>query len=316
MDPEIDRLKKKVENYPSPSAYNRLAELLRQNNDHDTVVQVCRRSIREFKRKSKAYVSLAESYLDNGQRNEAIELLQNALEQDPRSSEALIVLANIHEAKGTPQEAVAFLQKALELNPDNGEIQARIDKLNSAVAASPAPAQQQETYRRETGTIDMSDMSVAMTTSSSGVSFDVAGPRTSAPVGAAAPQAAAAPAPSAAASPAPVANPLSALLNEPGVKGVVISDDQGRVVSSENMGDNQDSYFAALAHEMSQSCEEALGHLQHAPLANWSVNTEQGLLLAFRRNPALTLLVNAESTCKVAMIELRARQALIDLGGA
>ena len=78
----------------------------------------------------------------------------------------------------------------------------------------------------------------------------------------------------------------------------------------------QANYFAALAHEVSNSCEESLGHLQHAPMANWSVTTDNGLLLAFRRNPALTLLVSADTSCKVAMIELRARQALIDLGGA
>ena len=48
VDPEIERLRKKVENYPSPSAYNRLAELLRDNKDDDGVIQVCRRSMREI----------------------------------------------------------------------------------------------------------------------------------------------------------------------------------------------------------------------------------------------------------------------------
>ena len=97
---------------------------------------------------------------------------------------------------------------------------------------------------------------------------------------------------------------------------MVVSDDQGRVVSSEQIDDTQATLFAALALEVSTSCSDALAHLQQAPLANWSVATDQGQLLAFQRNPHMTLLVQASSDCKVAMIELRARQALIDLGGA
>ena len=311
VDPEIERLRKKVENYPSPSAYNRLAELLRDNNDDDGVIQVCRRSMREFKRNSKAYVILAQVYVNQGKRPDAVELLQDAIAQDPRSIDAFSLLADIHEAKGSPQEAVSYLQKALELSPGNGAFESRIQKLSSGVQSAAAPAV--AAGKPESGTIDMTGMSVSMTSSATEVSFDAPAPRTSAPVSS--PAAAAAPAATAPAA-TPTASPLAPLLAETGIQGIVVADDQGRVVSSELVDEGKANYFAALAHEVSNSCEESLGHLQHAPMANWSITTDNGLLLAFRRNPALTLLVSADTTCKVAMIELRARQALIDLGGA
>ena len=47
MESEIDRLRKKVENFPSPSSYNRLAELLHlEKADADAEV-VCRKCIKE-----------------------------------------------------------------------------------------------------------------------------------------------------------------------------------------------------------------------------------------------------------------------------
>ncbi|NRA37026.1 MAG: tetratricopeptide repeat protein [Planctomycetes bacterium] len=339
VDPEIERLRKKVENYPSPSAYNRLAELLRDNNDPDGVEQICKRSIRDFKRNSNAYLILAHQYLDLGKRPQATDLLENAVQQDPRCVEALNLLVNIYEAKGDPQVAINCLQKILVIKPDDAETNARLAKLAAGVtpatSAAPAPA-----GRNESGTIDMSAMPTALGTSvgaSPAVSADISAgaraaadeaipfeftPRTSAPISASSPATAAAPSPApaptpvAAPAPAVVSNPLSALLSEAGVLGVVVADDQGRVVSSEKFTDGQDTYFAALAHEVNLSSEEALGFLRQAPMASWAISTDKGQLLAFRRNPALTLLVSASSDCKVAMVELRARQALIDLGGA
>jgi tetratricopeptide (TPR) repeat protein len=292
VDPEIERLRKKVENYPSPSAYNRLAELLQQNNDHDGVVQVCRRCIREFKRNGKAYIILAEVYLEQGKRSDAIESLNEAITQDPRSIDALSLLADVHVSAGHPQDAITCLHKVLDLKPGDGEIEARIAKISQGPSSAPAPA-----GRNDSGTIDMTGMAISMTSAS----------RTST-----------APATATATAPAPAqqVSPLAALLNEAGVKGVVVSDDQGRVVSAERMANGKDTIFAAMALEVSSSCTDALQHLQHAPLASWTVATDEGVLLAFQRNPKMTLLVHASSDCKVAMVELRARQALIDLGGA
>ncbi len=307
MDPEIERLRKKVENYPSPSAYNRLAELLRDSKDYDGVKSVCTRCIREFKRNGTAYIILAEVYINQGNHSDATSLLEDAIKQDPRSAEAFCMLASAHEASGATQDAIACLHKALDLKPGDAEIQERISKVSTSAPSAPAPA-----GRTDSGTIDMTGMSLSMSSgaasapaaASEPIAFD-AQPRTSAPVNAPAP-----------APQAKAANPLSALLDEAGVIGVVVADDQGRVVSSEQMADGQETVFAALAHEVSTGCEEALNHLQQAPLANWSVTTPSGLLMAFRRNAELTLLVQAKSDCKIAMIELRARQALIDLGGA
>lgn len=317
VDPEIERLRKKVENYPSPSAYNRLAELLRENHDPDGVEQICKRSIRDFKRNSNAYIILSQQYLDLGKRPQAVELLETAVEQDPRCVQALTLLANICEAKGDPQTAVNYLQKMLLLRPDNVELSARIEKLSAGIGA-PAAHPSAAAGRNESVTIDMSAMPTSLGTSagaSAGASaaanaplaFDFT-PRTGSPI--------TTPAQTHVAAPQAVRNPLSALLSETGVLGVVVADDQGRVVSSEKLEAGIETYFAALAHEVSHSSEEALGFLHQAPMSSWAIGTEYGQLLAFRRNPALTLLVYASNDCKVAMIELRARQALIDLGGA
>ena len=68
MESEIERLRKKVENFPSASLYNRLAELARQAGNSEEAEDICRRCIKEFPRNGQAYVILAEIEAARGAR--------------------------------------------------------------------------------------------------------------------------------------------------------------------------------------------------------------------------------------------------------
>ena len=81
MESEFERLRKKVENYPSASAYNRLAELARLNKDDPEAERICQRCLKEFPRNGQAYVILAEIALAAGRSDDALKSLHLAVER-------------------------------------------------------------------------------------------------------------------------------------------------------------------------------------------------------------------------------------------
>ena len=84
MSIELDRLREKVHNYPSPSSYNRLISLLLAASEIDQAESFCKRSMRDFPRNAQAYMFLADIELQRNNLPNVQTLLHKAVTQDPR----------------------------------------------------------------------------------------------------------------------------------------------------------------------------------------------------------------------------------------
>lgn len=286
MESEFDRLRKKVENYPSASAYNRLAELARMNQDDAEAERICQRCIKEFPRNGQAYVVLAEIALGSGKREEALKHLHNAIERDSRSYAGHRLLAELY-ATEHPAKALHHLRQILVFRPNDPPTVQKIEQISRAAGATGAlPPAQPMRQATPLGTPIVTPGAVAALPAK------------------------------ATTSPASRTAAFSALCSEHGVRGAVIADHQGRVVVTQGLPDGHADLLAALAAEITAAATAGSKHLGQDQVASWLVEGEQGQVLAFKRDNLLTLAVLADPGVRAALLELRARQALIDLGAA
>jgi len=292
VDAELERLRKKVENYPSPSAYTRLAELLREAGALDDAQRICNRCAKEFPRNGRAFVILAGIHKDRGDQNAGVSELERAINGDPRSIEARCMLADCYAEAGRGGEAAAQLQQAQALRPDDPEIKQRLAHLNAGGgAAEPQPAAGQPAggaspFAANTGkTVDLSGAG-ALTTMAQQSAAAAAGPDTA----------------------------LAALCELHGVNGACVVDQHGRTVLSRGLESGQDDLLAALAADLNSAAEQTVATIgSTTPLQTWILNAQDGQALGFRRS-GLSLVALADNEVKAAMLELRARQVLLDLG--
>ncbi len=313
MESELDRLRKKVENFPSASMFNRIAELARQAGDKDGAEQACRRCIKEFPRSSQAYVILADLKIAEGKSAEARQLVTTAIEKDPRSYAAHWLSASLAESK---EKAIHHLRLILAFKPGDLQATKRIQELGGVAPPAP-PAGSTATVssarfaaRPSPTSPPRAGVGAITTTSSKGLQAGIDAPSpTSTPV--------AAVSINTAIRQTMVSRTgiLDALCGEPGVRGAVISDGQGRVVSARGLAAGQDELLAALAADLGKTALEVLRPSGVEGISSWSMGATLGQIISFNRGE-LTVAVVAEANVRPAMLELRARQALVDLGGA
>jgi predicted regulator of Ras-like GTPase activity (Roadblock/LC7/MglB family) len=280
VESELERLRKKVENFPSASAYNRLAELVRLAGDIAGAEAVCRRCIKEFPRNGQAYVILAEIEIANGRKDEAVKNLLTAVERDSRSYAAHRMLADHYIETARAPQALQHLRQILTFKPSDPAVLQKIEQ----ITGKPPTA---SLTRQVAGSANQS-------------------------------------APGRPSEPTPLGNKvlpaqgpgdvLTDLCKEAGVRGALIGDDKGRVVSSQRLPEQQAELLAALASEITKSAQQALTSTGQDQLTMWTLAADQGQVLTFRRDHAFSVVVLAESGVRPAMLEIRARQALITLG--
>ena len=322
METEIERLRKKVENFPSASLYNRLAELVRQAGDETEAEAVCRRCIKEFPRSGQAYVILAELKAGQNKKAEAIHFLQQGLDKDPRSYAAHRLMADMADNRDA---ALHHLRQILTFKPNDPATVQRIAELGGSVPSTTtalhrALSQPPSTNAGATGTSSSAPGSVQpvrpsvmprpalVRDSNVPLSF----PAASAP------------------SPAPAGTVttmlrsiggaktavLDALCMEVGVRGSCIVDAQGRVMMSKNLPAGQDELLAALSADILKAATATLATNGATAPATWVVVSVGGQVLTFSRDHSVSVVVLADPGVRPAMLELRARQALIDLGAS
>lgn len=288
MESEFERLRKKVENYPSASAYNRLAELARLNQDDAEAERICQRCAKEFPRNGQAYVILAEIALAAGRKDDGLKHLHNAVERDTRSYAGHRLLADAYAADGNTGKALHHLRQILVFKPNDPTAVQKMEALSRAAGGAAAAPAMASSMRRSTppplGTATLTPGALATIPAK------------------------------AAASPSTRTAAFTALCAEPGVRGAVVADNQGRVVVTHGL-DGKADLLAALAAEITGAATATAKQLGQEQLASWLIEGERGQVLAFKRDQVLTLAVLADTGVRAALLELRARQALIDLGG-
>lgn len=290
MESELERLRKKVENFPSASLYNRLAELARNAGGNDEAEHVCRRCMKEFPRNGQAYVILAEIESARGKRDEALKLLQTGIERDPRSVNGYLLLADMMVANKDVPKAIANLKQVLAIKPNDPGATAKIAELEKAHGIAPSPAVPAATAaagssKNSIGGEPLMPFQGPMTTAIKAAS----GSRTAT---------------------------LDALCGEPGVRGALVVDMHGRVVVTKNLAAGQDELLAALAADVARAAQASLTVVGIEKLSTWALTGGAGQVLTFQRDRAFSVVVLADVTVRPAMLELRARQTLIDLGAA
>ncbi|MEK7413022.1 MAG: roadblock/LC7 domain-containing protein, partial [Planctomycetota bacterium] len=107
---------------------------------------------------------------------------------------------------------------------------------------------------------------------------------------------------------------IDTLAGEPGVKGAVVVDPQGQVVMMRGLSGGKDESVAAFAATVNAAIADVAKIAGHPAPSSWVLGAEQGQILAFRRDNGFAVVALAEASVRPAMLELRARQALIDLG--
>ncbi len=302
MESELERLRKKVENFPSASLYNRLAELERLNGNGAEADTVCRKCIREFPRNGQAYVILAELQLAAGSRSEAQTLLHTAIERDARCYAGYRLLADLLvDGKDVPKDvpkAIWLLQQILTFKPNDPTVMAHISELERQTNPLPIAASATPNAPK------IAEKSAANSTAAKPAPGSTTFHRP--PL-----------IPARFPTPRP-ARPalLDDLCAEAGVRGALIADARGRVVLAKNLPAANDELLAALAVEVAKTGAAALTAAGAGQISTWVIGAAGGHLLIFQRDPAFSVVILADPTVRPAMLELRARQTLIDLGGA
>jgi predicted regulator of Ras-like GTPase activity (Roadblock/LC7/MglB family) len=284
VESELERLRKKVENFPSASLYNRLAELARTNGSDQEAEDVCRRCIKEFPRNGQAYVILAEIELARGKKQEALQLLHTGIERDPRSYGGHKILSDILVENNDVPGALRHLKQILSFKPNDPTAASRITELEKAhgvKAVSGAHPVLKSTIGNEPLEPFQGPLTTAVKAASSSRSAT-----------------------------------LDGLCSEAGVRGALVADVHGRVVLTKNLASGQDELLAALAAEIAKTTQAALITLGADKLSTWVIGASGGQVLTFQRDRAFSVVVLADVSVRPAMLELRARQTLIDLGAA
>jgi predicted regulator of Ras-like GTPase activity (Roadblock/LC7/MglB family) len=304
VETEIERLRKKVENFPSASSYTRLAELARAAGDEAEAERACRKCIKEFPRNGQAYVILAEISLAAKRKEEAVQHLQAGIEKDQRNYSAHKLMADLLVADGNVPQAVVHLRQILTFKPGDAAVTQRIAELDKGAAApkaSPLP-----------GAVPAQPRPAA---TGAGSAVRPAVP-SSAPAASTTPAAK----PAQAAAPRPIAPAkgqiLDAICAEPGVRGALVADPAGRTVQAKNLKPDQEELLAALAAELGRAGGAALTAIGQGATTSVILAAANGQVLRFSRGAGLSVVVLAEPAVRPAMLELRARQALVDLGAA
>ena len=329
MESELDRLRKKVENFPSASMFNRIAELSRQAGDKDAAEQACKRCIKEFPRSSQAYVILADLKVAEGKSGEARQLVITAIEKDPRSYAAHWLSATLAESK---EKAIHHLRLILAFKPGDIQASQRIQELGGVAPTGGASATVSNarftprpglttTPRPGLTTTPRPGLTTTPRPGAEAITTTAKELQAAIDVPIAMPGAAATPVAEVSINTAirqtlvSRTGILDTLCAEPGVRGAVISDDRGRVVSARGLAAGQDELLAAMAEDLGKTALEVLRPSGVEGLTSWSMAATLGQIISFHRGE-MTVVVVAEAGVRPAMLELRARQALVDLGGA
>lgn len=319
MESEIDRLRKKVENFPSPSSYNRLAELLHLSKVDGEAESVCRKCIKEFPRNSQVYALLADIHLGQGKRDDALLDLRASLERDGRNYAAHRMLADLLVDNRDHAGAVAQLKQVLAFRPGDPAVSKRIAEIEGQLRGVPTGARPAPAPGPAQASVRTPSPPAAPTPAAPlpQPSLPAARPATPpSPMSGARPAIGAGSAGRASTTPGSGVrrSALDTLATEAGVKGAVVVDPQGQVVMCRNLDGGRDEALAAFSSALAQAVADLAAVAGYPAPASWLLGAEQGQVLAFHRDNGFSVIALADAGVRPAMLELRARQALIDLG--
>jgi len=147
---ERHRLQIKIEQYPSPMLYARLAKLYLKERGLDQAEKTCRDGIRHFPDYGGLWAGLGEVSVARRNLEDAVEHLQKAAELDKYNYNAMLMLAEVFLRRGMRDEGRQTLNRILEFSPADEKVTqflkefdqraAALEKEMRAAGAAPAAA--------------------------------------------------------------------------------------------------------------------------------------------------------------------------------
>ena len=123
LTPEINELKKKLEENSDSLVFAPLADAIRRKGDLKEALEVCKKGLLKHPSYTLAQVVLGRILREQGKINEASNEFKTVLENDPDNLLAHNLLGSIYLEKKDFQAAIEEYQKVLTLNPDDEDAQ-------------------------------------------------------------------------------------------------------------------------------------------------------------------------------------------------
>lgn len=142
-DLEKERLRQKIESYPNPILFARLAELYKVDGEIEAAIRVCQMGISQFPSYGGTYLVLGEICVENGDLAGAKVHLEKAAELDKYNYTGLKLLAQVYMQLGAPDKAARKLEEILYFAPGDESIMAMLAQARQA-AGEPPPGEEPE----------------------------------------------------------------------------------------------------------------------------------------------------------------------------
>jgi predicted regulator of Ras-like GTPase activity (Roadblock/LC7/MglB family) len=139
-DLEKERLRQKIESYPNPILYARLAELYKADGQIEASIRVCHTGISTFPVYGGTYLVLGEICMENGDYQGARVHLEKAADLDKYNYTALKLLAQVYMKLGAADLAARRLEAILYFAPGDESIVEMLRQAREA-AGEPPPTE-------------------------------------------------------------------------------------------------------------------------------------------------------------------------------
>ena len=139
-DLEKERLRQKIDSYPNPILYARLAELYKVDGEVEAAIRVCQAGISSFPSYGGTYLVLGEICVENGDYAGARVHLEKAAELDKYNYTALKLLAQVYMQLTMPDRAAEPGRAGGGSSPANSSSSAGSASPQSASSPAGAPA--------------------------------------------------------------------------------------------------------------------------------------------------------------------------------
>ncbi len=150
-DAERRRLLAKIEQYPSPVLYARLAKLYLKDKDIAAAEKICRDGCRSYPDYGGLWASMGEIAIHRGDLVTATENLEKAATLDKYNYNGMMMLAETYLRRGMRDEGRATLLKILEFSPADEKVTAFIAEFDERAQALEQEAAQATDVRTPGG---------------------------------------------------------------------------------------------------------------------------------------------------------------------
>lgn len=136
-DLEKERLRQKIESYPNPILYARLAELYKVDGQIEAAIRVCQAGITRHENYGGTYLVLGQICYESGDFAGARVHLERAAELDKYNYAVLKLLATVYMQIGLPHKAARRLEEILYFAPGDESIMVLLREAREAAGEPP-----------------------------------------------------------------------------------------------------------------------------------------------------------------------------------